>query len=163
MIRPVLFAAAVAAVSLAAAPALAKPAVAFECPATLDMAVTSMDGAAELGESASKSKYPVDVFLYEVEDWTVFGIKPTRLWTRYSDDEWGKAWVFIAEVPVSFDTAKAALLRKLGKTACGMPEEPGYCKFERPLVGEHTVLQYVETSSNGQIQFGCEYRQDKEE
>jgi hypothetical protein len=162
MIRHAIAASALVAAVLTAGAAQAAPAKGFECPATLRDAQALVARVPEMGTGQSAGAYPSPVKLYNPAGLTVFGLQPKRLWTRHSDDVWGKSWVFMAEVSVDFPTASAALVKGVGKTACGTTE-PRHCKFMRPEVGGHTVLQYVEWLSTGVVQIGCEYRQDATE
>lgn len=155
MIRFTLISAAVATALLSATAAQAAPARSFECPATLREALSLATGLVDIGKDQRPGNYPPEVYFYSPAGYTVFGLTPTRLWTKALNG--GEGFMFMAEVPVSFDAAKAAMLRGKGVSACAITE-PYHCKFYTPASGvPHNVLQYVERLSDGRIQIGCEY------
>lgn len=163
MLKP-LAAVAVAAVAVTlATPALAaKPALAFECPATQAEATALLSQLKETGAEVV-DEYGFHTRTFRARGYTVIGLPVFRLEVISNTDTRFEFMAFQAKTSTSFETARDAMFAATGRTACenGYEDTTTICKVITPRKDGVSVTRYVEVSNEKGINLGCQYARSK--
>lgn len=163
MLKPM----AVAAVSVlalaVASPALAaKPARAFECPATEAEATALLSELTEVGAEVV-DEYGFHTRTFEPEGYTVIGLPVFRLEVISNTDARFSFVAFQAKTDKSFRAARKAMFEATGRAACENTYEDmtKLCKVIEPPLDGVSISRYIEVSNEVGINVGCQYARPK--
>lgn len=163
MLKP-LAAVAVSAMALAVAtPALAaRPARAFECPATQAEATALLSELAQVGAEVV-DEYGFRTRTFDHKGHTVIGLPVFRLEIISNADDRFEFVAFQAKTRKSFKTARKAMFKATGRTACdnGYEDTTERCKVIEPPLDGVSITHYVEVSNETGINVGCQYARAK--